>query len=160
MENHLEQLAERKDKLLEDLQRFSQHKTSKQSEDFVSRVNETSTALQAISPKIVELSKSISTGRDASQTQGVQLEKAREQLQTKQTELSSLQALQRVVLGEEGKDVSRWLDQHGLSNAPRLMDRMKTEAGWEAAVETVLGDYLEAVCVDELTQIASSVKRY
>ncbi len=158
LENHLEQLAERKDKLLEDLRRFSQLKSSKQSEDFVSRVNETSTALQTISPKILELSKSISAGRDTSQTLGVQLEKAREQLQTKQTELSSLQALQRVVLGEEGKDVSRWLDQHGLSDAPRLMDRLKTEAGWEAAVETVLGDYLEAVCVDELTQIASSVK--
>ena len=158
LENHLEQLAERKDKLLEDLHRFSQVKSSKQSEDFISRVNETSTALQAISPKIVELSKSISAGRDNSQTLGVQLEKAREQLQTKQTELSSLQALQRVVLGEEGKDVSRWLDQHGLSKAPRLMDKLKTEAGWEAAVETVLGDYLEAVCVDKIEQVASSVK--
>ncbi|MDH3608788.1 MAG: chromosome segregation protein SMC [Gammaproteobacteria bacterium] len=158
LENHLEQLAERKDKLLEDLHRFSQVKSSRQSKDFVSRVNETSTALQAISPKIIELSKSISAGRDNSQTLGVQLEKAREQLQTKQTELSSLQALQRVVLGEEGKDVSRWLDQHGLSKAPRLMDKLKTEAGWEAAVETVLGDYLEAVCVDKIEQVASSVK--
>lgn len=158
LENHLVQLAERKDKLLEDLHRFSQVKSSRQSEDFVSRVNETSTALQAISPKIIELSKSISAGRDNSQTLGVQLEKAREQLQTKQTELSSLQALQRVVLGEEGKDVSRWLDQHGLSKAPRLMDKLKTEAGWEAAVETVLGDYLEAVCVDKIEQVASSVK--
>lgn len=158
LENHLEQLAERKDKLLEDMHKFTQLKSSKQSEDFVSRVNETSTALQTISPKIVELSKSISAGRDTSQTLSVKLEKAREKLQNKQTELSSLQALQRVVLGEEGKDVSKWLDQNGLSNAPRLMDKIKTEAGWEAAVETVLGEYLEAVCVDELSQIASSVK--
>ncbi|MFK7815877.1 MAG: chromosome segregation protein SMC [Gammaproteobacteria bacterium] len=158
LENHIAQLAERKEKLLEDLHKFNQIKSSKQSEDFVSRVNETSTALQAISPKIVELSENISAGRDTSQELSGQLEKAREKLQTKQTELSSLQALQRVVLGEEGKDVSRWLEQHNLSDAPRLMDRLKTEAGWEAAVETVLGDYLEAVCVDELTQIAGSVK--
>ena len=158
LENHLQQLAERKDKLLEDMHRFSEQKSSKQSEDFVSRVNETSTALQAISPRIVELSKLISAGRDTSQTLNAKLEKAREELQTKQTELSSLQALQRVVLGEEGKDVSRWLDQHGLSDAPRLMDKLKTESGWEAAVETVLGEYLEAVCVDEINQIASSIK--
>ena len=158
LENHLQQLAERKDKLLEDLHKFSQHKISKQSENFVSHVNETSTVLQAISPKIIDLSKSINAGRDTSQTLGAQLEKAREKLQTKQTELSSLQALQRVVLGEKGKDVSRWLDQHGLSNAPRLMDKIKTEDGWEAAVETVLGDYLEAVCVDGIDQIASSIK--
>jgi len=158
LENHLEQLAERKDKLLEDLHKFNQVKSSKQSDDFVSRVNETSAALQSISPRIVDLSNSISEGRDTSQSLSVKLEKAREKLQTNQTELSSLQALQRVVLGEEGKDVSKWLDQHGLSNAPRLMDKLKTEAGWEAAVETVLGDYLEAVCVDEVKQIASSVK--
>ena len=158
LENHLQQLAERKDKLLEDLHKFNQIKSSKQSDDFVSRVNETSATLQSISPKIAELSNSISEGRDTSQALGVQLEKAREKLHTNQTELSSLQALQRVVLGEEGKDVSRWLEQHGLSDAPRLMDRLKTEDGWEAAVETVLGDYLEAVCVDELTQVASSVK--
>ncbi len=158
LENHLEQLAERKDKLLEDLRQFSKHKDAKQSEDFVARVNETSTALQAISPKIVELAKKISTGRDASQALGVQLEKAREKLQTLQAELSSLHALQRVVLGEEGKDVSKWLDQHGLSKAPRLMDQIKTEAGWEAAVETVLGDYLEAVCVKDLQQVAESLR--
>ncbi len=158
LENHLQQLAERKDKLLEDMHRISKQKSSKQSEDFVSRVNETSTALQAISPKIVELSELISEGRDTSQSLSVQLEKAREELQTKQTELSSLQALQKVVLGEEGKDVSRWLDQHGLSDAPRLMDKLKTESGWEAAVETVLGEYLEAVCVDEINQIAGSIK--
>jgi chromosome segregation protein len=158
LESHLQQLAERKEKLLEDLHKFNQIKSSKQSEDFVSRVNETSTVLQAISPKIVALSENISSGRDTSQELSMQLEKAREKLQTKQTELSSLQALQRVVLGEEGKDVSRWLEQHGLSDAPRLMDRLKTENGWEAAVETVLGDYLEAVCVDEFKQIAGSVK--
>jgi chromosome segregation protein len=158
LENHLEQLSERKDKLLEDLHKFNQLKSSKQSDDFVSRVNETSATLQSISPKIVELSNTINEGRDTSQSLSVQLEKAREKLQTNQTELSSLQALQRVVLGEEGKDVSRWLEQHGLTDAPRLMDRLKTEDGWEAAVETVLGDYLEAVCVDELTQVASSVK--
>ena len=158
LESHLEQLAERKDKLLEDLHRFGKHKDSKQSQDFVARVNKTSTALQAISPKIIDLTNKISSGRDASQTLSIQLESAREKLQKLQAELSSLQALQRVVLGEEGKDVSKWLDQHGLSKAPRLMDQLKTEAGWEAAVETVLGDYLEAVCVKDLHQVTESLR--
>ena len=158
LNNHLEQLAERKKKLLEDLQRFNQHKESRQSEDLQSRLNETSTALQTISPQIVDLTKKIGTGRDTSQTLGVKLERARKKLQTTQTELSSLKALQRVVLGEEGKDVSKWLDQHGLTKAPRLMDQLKIESGWEAAVETVLGDYLEAVCVNDIQQVADSLR--
>ncbi len=158
LNNHLEQLAERKNKLLEDLHRFNQHKDSRQSEDLQSRLNETSTALQAISPQIVDLTKKIGSGRDTSQSLGVKLERARENLQTTQTELSSLKALQRVVLGEEGKDVSKWLDQHDLAKAPRLMDQLKIESGWEAAVETVLGDYLEAVCVKDIEQVAESLR--
>jgi chromosome segregation protein len=156
--NRLEQLAQRKEKLQEDLHKFEQQKSSKQSEDFVTRVNETSTVLQAISPKIVQLTEKINSGRETSQTLSVALEKAREKLQLTQTELASLQALQRVVLGEEGKDVSQWLEQHGLGKAPRLMDNLKTESGWEAAVETVLGDYLEAVCVKDLQQVAESLE--
>ncbi len=157
LEEHLEQLADRKDKLLEDQHQFSKHKTSIESKDLASRVDETSTTLRAISPQMVELNKAISTGRDRRQKLTLQLEQAREKLQTLQSQLASLQALQRVVLGEEGQAVSKWLEQKGLNKAPRLMDKLKTEPGWEAAVETVLGDYLEAVCVNDLERSADSL---
>ena len=157
LEEHLEQLADRKDKLLEDQHQFSKHRTSIESKDLASRVDETSTTLRAISPQMVELNKSISAGRDSRQRLTLQLEQAREKLQTLQSQLASLQALQRVVLGEEGQAVSKWLEQKGLNKAPRLMDKLKTEPGWEAAVETVLGDYLEAVCVNDIEQVADSL---
>ena len=38
------------------------------------------------------------------------------------------------------------------------MDQLKIESGWEAAVETVLGDYLEAVCVKDIKQVADSLR--
>ena len=74
LNNHLEQLAERKNKLLEDLHRFNQHKESRQSADLQSRLNETSTALQTISPQIANLTKKIGIGRDTAQSLGVKLE--------------------------------------------------------------------------------------
>ncbi len=157
LEERLEQLADRKDKLLEDQHQFNKHKSSLESKDLASRVDETSTALRSISPQMLELNKSISAGRDKRQKLTMELEQAREKLQSVQTQLTSLQALQRVVLGEEGKAVSRWLEQKGLHKAPRLMDKLKTEPGWEAAVETVLGDYLEAVCVQDIEQTANSL---
>lgn len=156
LEDHLQQLEERKEKLSQDLQHFSKHKSSGESEDLASKVNETSTTLKTISPSIAEIIDKINTGRDRNQLLSVQLEQAREKLQTMQEQLASLQALQRVVLGEEGQAVTNWLENNGLSGAPRLMDKLKTEAGWEDAVETVLGDYLEAVCVKELEQSSSS----
>ncbi len=157
LEEHLEQLEDRKDKLLEDLHHFGQHKSSGQTEDLASRVDETSTTLKTISPKISELTNKINSGRDKSQKLAVQLEQAREKLQSMQTQLTSLQALQKVVLGEEGQAVIHWLEKNGLSKAPRLMDKLKTKSGWEAAVETVLGDHLEAVCVDEIERTTKSL---
>jgi len=105
------------------------------------------------------LAKDISEGRDTSQKLSLQLEQARESLQTMQTQLTSLQALQKLVIGEEGKAVNEWLEHNGLNKAPRLMDKIKTEPGWETTVETVLGDFLEALCVDELELPSSSLDK-
>ena len=132
-------------------------KRTLESKDLISRVDETSTTLKVISPKMQGLNEKISVGRDTGQALAAQLERARKKLQSIQAQLASLQALQRVVLGDEGQAVSKWLEHKGLSKAPRLMDKIKTEPGWEAAVETILGDYLEAVCVKDIEQTASSL---
>ncbi len=42
----------------------------------------------------------------------------------------------------------------GLAQMPRLAAQLSVRGGWERAVETALGDYLEALCVDELDAIA------
>ncbi len=157
--DHLEQLTDRKDKLLEDLNDFSKRNSSSQSDDLASRLNETSTTLQTISPKMLELAKDISEGRDTSQKLSLQLEQARESLQTMQTQLTSLQALQKLVIGEEGKAVNEWLEGNGLNKSPRLMDKIKTEPGWETTVETVLGDFLEALCVEDFSMPSNTLNK-
>ncbi|MEN8107566.1 MAG: chromosome segregation protein SMC [Pseudomonadota bacterium] len=63
-------------------------------------------------------------------------------------QLSSLQTLQQAALGQRSVAVSGWLTAQGLADAPRLAQHIDVESGWEHAVETVLGQYLEAVCVD------------
>ncbi len=156
LNERLQQLDDRKYKLLEDLHQFGKHKETLESKDLISRVDETSTTLKVISPKMQDLNEKVSVGRDTGQALAAQLERAREKLQSIQAQLASLQALQRVVLGDEGQAVGKWLEHKGLSKAPRLMDKIKTEPGWEAAVETILGDYLEAVCVKDIEQTASS----
>src|SRR5579883_2329852 len=40
------------------------------------------------------------------------------------------------------------------SGRPRSAQTLEVEPGWELAVETALGDYLEAVCVDRLDELA------
>ena len=43
----------------------------------------------------------------------------------------------------------QWLKSSHSISKPRAAQQLRVEHGWERAVETVLGSYLEAVCVDE-----------
>jgi chromosome segregation protein len=88
-----------------------------------------------------------------------ELDRMRSSAQTSRGRLASLEALQQAALGESEQGVTRWLDGAGLADAPRLAQQMNVEAGWENAVETVLGQYLEAVCVDGLDDPARALGR-
>lgn len=96
----------------------------------------------------------IVTLRDQDRELVVQLDDGRSALQTLRGTLASLEALQEAALGRRGGKVAEWLAGRGLGERPRLAERLTVDAGWERAVETVLGAYLEAVCVDGLDDIA------
>ncbi|MCP5472261.1 MAG: chromosome segregation protein SMC [Sinobacteraceae bacterium] len=76
------------------------------------------------------------------------LESARGERERARAEVMSIEALQRAALGQADARANNWLRDSGLADRPRLAEALQVEAGWEKAVETVLGDYLEAVCVD------------
>jgi len=78
------------------------------------------------------------------------LEHARSDVQHLRHELASLEAVQALALGRTGGATDTWLADVGLGSAPRLGESMSVIAGWERAVETVLGDRLQAVQVDAL----------
>src|SRR5208282_6899900 len=66
----------------------------------------------------------------------------------------STDALQQAALGKASGKVTQWLKSHSLDQQPRAAQQLRVERGWERAVETVLGSYLEAVCVDSLDSVA------
>lgn len=102
-----------------------------------------------------------------------QLEQSRHELETKRgqltdtrhkfTELSgrkaTLEALQQAAMGEAGSGVMNWLESHQLQHKDRLASRIHVNNGWDKAVETVLGNYLQAVCVDELDSLTDGLHR-
>jgi chromosome segregation protein len=87
------------------------------------------------------------------------LESLRAQRERSRAELMSLEALQKASLGEKDARAAAWLESLGGERRARLAERLTVEAGWERAVETVLGDYLEAVCVDGLESLESALQR-
>ena len=82
---------------------------------------------------------------------------AREQIHTGRGRLASLQTLQEAALGRHVDAINDWLAARELAQAPRLAEQLDVEPGWEAAVEAVLADWLDAVCVPKLDESAGAV---
>ena len=86
---------------------------------------------------------------DGLQTERV-LDQARLEVQGLRHELASLEGLQQAALGRNDRSPQDWLTGQQLDQADRLGERLAVVTGWERAVETVLGDYLQAVCVERI----------
>ena len=85
------------------------------------------------------------------------LEAARNDRERARSEVMSVDALQRAALGRADAGATAWLRNAGLADRPRLAEALTVEQGWEKAVETVLGEHLEAVCVDGIDALLDSL---
>ena len=81
------------------------------------------------------------------------LDQGRSELQQVQGRKASLEALQQAAKGEGNAAVSHWLESHQLSRKARLAEKIQVESGWEKAVEMVMGNYLQAVIIDDLDPV-------
>jgi chromosome segregation protein len=100
----------------------------------------------------------IKNKRELRQHLSTQLDKLRGDLQTAKGRLASLEALQQEALGKKDRKAADWLSANQLDNASRLAELLKVDAGWEQAVEQVLGNYLESVCLDDFKQVAKQLE--
>ncbi len=72
--------------------------------------------------------------------------------------ITSLELLQQHAMGKDKKELVQWLNKMDLSNNQRLAEFLEVEDGWENALETVLGSYLEAICVDDADQLVQGLQ--
>ena len=105
------------------------------------------------------MTKQMDQARTDAQQLDSQLDNSRTQLQTMLGRKASLDALQQAALGGEA-DQQQWLENNALENRPRLAETLQVESGWETAVETVLGSYLQAVCVDDLGSLGNKLETF
>jgi chromosome segregation protein len=87
------------------------------------------------------------------------LETARGERERTRAECTSLEAVQKAALSASAGQATEWLSEVGLAGRTRIAQTLEVETGWELAVETALGDYLEAVCVDRLDELAAPLER-
>ena len=87
------------------------------------------------------------------------VDERRTTLQAAQTKYASLAAIQQAALGAGDEAIQSWLESTGFKDAKRIAQLLDVESGWETAVETVLGDYLQAVCVSDANAAAASLAK-
>jgi len=92
--------------------------------------------------------------REQEKKVSLHLDQLREQLQNDRGRLASLEALQEAALGTSSEQINRWLKSQALAETRRLAQELLVEAGWERAVETVLGPYLQAVTIQNMDKVA------
>ena len=87
-----------------------------------------------------------------------QVRRAHESLQATIGRYTAARAMQKAALGGSRERVENWLAASGYRDRSRLAQSLTVENGWERAVETVLGDQLQAVSVADLEQAAAQLR--
>jgi chromosome segregation protein len=71
---------------------------------------------------------------------------------------ASLRALQQASMGDDTE--RKWLVSKGLDKYPRLSEQIKPSIGWEVAVEAVLGSYLQAIAVKNMSETVTLMEEF
>ncbi len=103
------------------------------------------------------LQEQIQGAREKVQGSSSKLDELRHEYQTLKGRLASLEALQQSALGQDQSQVHDLLQQKGLSKNSKLAQEVSVESGWETALEVVLGEHLDSLCIDELGQFSDQV---
>jgi chromosome segregation protein len=103
--------------------------------------------------ELAQLLKELSSARERERSETEALNAVRARWQQALGQQVSTEALQQAALGKASGKVTQWLKAQALDGKPRAAQQLRVERGWERAVETVLGTYLEAVCVDDLDSV-------
>ena len=90
----------------------------------------------------------------------VRLETARAAREQLRAELVSVEALQQAALSHGAEGTTQWLGAAGLGERARVAAALEVAEGWEGAVESALGDYLEAVSVERLDAFTAALDAF
>ncbi|MFZ2407274.1 MAG: chromosome segregation protein SMC [Methylobacter sp.] len=88
-----------------------------------------------------------------------ELHTRRSEMQSVNGKITSLELLQQHAMGKDNKHLSAWLASVDLVENRRLAEFLDVQAGWDTAVETVLGSYLEAICIESADQVIPGLQR-
>ncbi len=155
LEVHNRQLSVRLEKLQQQKQELSAAQAQLDLEMLAETLAEIEEQREIVAMQLAGSQQQSQKQRQQLKTLHQQLHDSRSQLQNLSGKITSLELLQQHAMGKDKKNLLSWLKSAGLENNPRLAEFLQVESGWELAVEVVLSDYLEAVCLDTVDKAIS-----
>lgn len=160
VEEHLQRQQQRLLRLQEELGNQSHDQLINESTDLEQQLQKDEAEIQQSEAILEEKKSQIVQLRDSVHLSNTQLDESRGKLQDLRGRSASLEALQQAALGKEEGAVTQWLNNQHLQDAPRLAEELEVEEGWAKAAECVLGEHLEAVCVDGVDPLAEVLQSF
>jgi len=158
---HLDQvqqrLLQRIDKLKEEKANLQEGSADEETEQLNEQLAELDLVVEEKRSRSEALGEELEQQRETNNQLADELDQARSQLQSLRGRHASLEALQQAALGTQNEAVADWLSEQQLADQPRLAETLTVNDGWDKAVETVLGQSLQAVCVEGLDAVANTL---
>ncbi|MDD5271866.1 MAG: chromosome segregation protein SMC [Methylovulum sp.] len=152
-----EQLAHQNRQLQGRLEKLVHERDELSASGLAEDIGELAEHIQAIASEREHLHGQLEQQQHIIKEQRLLAKTAQEDLHDRRSELhgisgqiTSLELLQQHAMGKANDTLQNWLSAAGLAGNQRLAELLDVQVGWETAVETVLGNALEAVCVDDL----------
>ena len=157
IESKLSSLIERRSKLAETDSGSNISALQEQQEELAANEMRKRQARDEFDRQLKETAEKIGKLREQDQKLSRLVDERRSALQQVEGKYASLEAVQKAALGKGDDSVLSWLKNSGLADQPRVAQALDVAEGWENAAETVLGAYLQAVCVDDVSSAINSM---
>ena len=153
LELSIKRQNERMQSLNDDVRRMHQTAGEHEIEPLEAKLGIQKEQVLRVEAEFADISEHVESQRKENGRQSELLDNIRSELQLMGGRRASLEALQQAALGQSDDSMSVWLVKHGLGDNPRLVEQITVEDEWAQAVETVLGENLQALCVPSLGDV-------
>jgi chromosome segregation protein len=157
LEFGLGELAERRIQLQQEITKFEQSDINNTIETLSQSLNDKEQQQTELAKEYADKQNVVRDYREKVRTLSAQLNTARQNYQNMKGRLVSLETLQQSVI-EDNQELSVWLKENNLDQQQRLSQSIKVNPKWTHALETVLGNHLHDVCIDDLNNYLSKLE--
>lgn len=157
IEEALKGLSARMERLRRETQDLDQQNYDAKRDQLQADIISQGEQLTALDAGLIASNEQLQTCRHAQKTAATDLDKFRGELQQQRGKYASLEALQKAAQVNAESHSRDWLKAQNLDTAPRMLKDLKVQQGWETAVETVLGESLQAISVGSFGDVFSAI---